>query len=306
MAISEAQKKASEKYKKENTKQYKLMLSLKYDADIIAMLDSVENRQGYLKSLIRADIARANSEKTKEEGTMMKYTIKPEYIDLWCGSEAEADENTIITEEDVARFAHDWEKSEDELKSQLIPVRAKSDDEDEPAKWYIIDDARAARGEIFEKPIEAAGLTDAIKAARKDWDCLAEKEQTARNDFYVCRAKTDEDGCIDYDTMTDYYSLKNAAQNSRPVTFDGDDLTAPVFFNASARNDDDPGIPSGGNPWYAVQRDPEDDWDYDGSFDLEEAKEKARKLREEYPNALIAVIDNSLENPFCTEEIRDF
>ena len=64
MAISEAQKKASDKYKKENTKQYKLMLSLKYDTDIIAVLDSVENRQGYLKSLIRADIARANSEQT--------------------------------------------------------------------------------------------------------------------------------------------------------------------------------------------------------------------------------------------------
>lgn len=307
MAVSEAQKKASEKYKKENTKQYKLMLSLKYDTDIIAMLDSVENRQGYLKSLIRADIVRANSEKTKEEKTM-KYTIKPEYIDLWCGSEAEADENTIVTEEDVARLAHDWETSEDELKSQLIPARANSDDEDEPAKWYIIDDARTARGEIFEKPIEAANLTEAIKAARKDWDYLTAKEQAAQNDFYVCRAKTDEDGCVDYDTMTDYYSLKNAAQNSRPVTFDGDGLTAPVFFDASARNDDDPGIPSGWNPWYAVQRDPEDDWDYDGSFDLEEAKAKARKLREEYryPNALIAVIDNSLENPFCIEEIRDF
>lgn len=305
MAVSEAHKRASMKYDRENMRQIKFNLSLKYDQDIIAALDAQPNKQGYIKSLIRADIARANSEKTKEEGTM-KYTIKPEYIDLWCGSEAEADENTIITEEDVARLAHDWETSEDELKSQLIPVRAKSDGEDEPAKWYIIDDARTARSEIFEKPIEAANLTEAIKAARKGWDRLTEKEQTARNDFYVCRAKTDEDGCVDYDTMTDYYSLKNAAQNAHPVAFDGDDLTAPVFFNASARNDDDPGIPSGGNPWYAVQRDPEDDWDYDGSFDLEEAKAKARKLREEYPNALIAVIDNSLENPFCTEEIRDF
>lgn len=290
------------RYGQKNIRQIKFNFSKIYDQDILAALDAQPNKQGYIKSLIRADIARANSEKMKEEGTM-KYTIKPEYIDLW-GSEA--DENTIITEEDIARFAHDWEKSEDELKSQLIPVRAKSDDEDEPAKWYIIDDARTDRGEIFEKPIEAANLTDAIKAARKDWDYLTAKEQAARNDFYVCRAKTDEDGCVDYNTMTDYYSLKGTAQNSRPVTFDGDGLTAPVFFNASARNDGDPGIPSGGNPWYAVQRDPEDDWDYDGSFDLEEAKAKARKLREEYPNALIAVIDNSLENPFCIEEIRDF
>ena len=80
-------------------------------------------------------------------------------------------------------------------------------------KWYIIDDARTARGEIFEKPIEAADLTDAIKAALKDWDRLTEKEQAERIDFYVCRAKTDEDGFIDYNTMTDYYSLKDAARN---------------------------------------------------------------------------------------------
>lgn len=195
MAVSEAHKRASMKYDRENMRQIKFNLSLKYDQDIIAKLDTVGNKQGYIKALIRADIARANSEKTKEENAMMKYTIKPEYIDLWCGSETEADENTIITEEDVARFAHDWETSVDELKSQLIPVRANSDD--------------------------------------------------------------------------------------------------------------DPGVPSGGNPWYAVQRDPEDDWSC-GSFDIEEAKAKARQLRERYPDALIAVIDNSLENPFCTEEIRDF
>ena len=59
MAITEAQARAAEKYKRENTKQYKLMLSLKYDQDIIAQLDNVENRQGYLKQLIRADIARS-------------------------------------------------------------------------------------------------------------------------------------------------------------------------------------------------------------------------------------------------------
>jgi hypothetical protein len=72
-----------------------------------------------------------------------------------------------------------------------------------------------------------------------------------------------------------------------------------------AQNPDDPGVPSGGNPWYAVQTDPTDDWST-GSFDLDEAKSMARNLRKDHPDALIAVIDNALENPFCIDEIRDF
>lgn len=63
MAVSEAHKRASMKYDKENMRQIKFNLSLKYDQDVIAMLDSVPNKQGYIKDLIRADIAaRANSE----------------------------------------------------------------------------------------------------------------------------------------------------------------------------------------------------------------------------------------------------
>lgn len=63
MAVSEAHKRASMKYDKENMRQIKFNLSLKYDQDVIAMLDSVPNKQGYIKELIRADIAaRANSE----------------------------------------------------------------------------------------------------------------------------------------------------------------------------------------------------------------------------------------------------
>ena len=67
MATSTAQKKASMKYSKGNLRQIKFNLSLKYDQDIIEKLDSIENKQGYIKSLIRADIARAESEKAKPE-----------------------------------------------------------------------------------------------------------------------------------------------------------------------------------------------------------------------------------------------
>lgn len=55
--------------------------------------------------------------------------------------------------------------------------------------------------------------------------------------------------------------------------------------------------------WYAVQRDREDDWGT-GSYDKEEALEMARKQRKEYPDTLIAVIDDC-DNPVCIEEITD-
>lgn len=49
------QVKASMKYNQANTKQVKLSLNKKTDADIIDILDRCDNVQGYIKGLIRAD-----------------------------------------------------------------------------------------------------------------------------------------------------------------------------------------------------------------------------------------------------------
>ena len=51
-----AQKKAQEKYDQRATVQVKMKLNRSTDADILAKLDSVSNKQGYIKSLIRADM----------------------------------------------------------------------------------------------------------------------------------------------------------------------------------------------------------------------------------------------------------
>ena len=53
---SRAQIKANRKYDSLNTKSYIIKLNKKTDADIIEKLSSVENRQGYIKALIRKDI----------------------------------------------------------------------------------------------------------------------------------------------------------------------------------------------------------------------------------------------------------
>ena len=59
---SQAHLKAIAKYQKTNTTQIKLSLNNKTDADIITKLDSVPNKQGYIKGLIRDDITEEESQ----------------------------------------------------------------------------------------------------------------------------------------------------------------------------------------------------------------------------------------------------
>ena len=56
--VYESRKKAAAKWDKENSRSITLKCYYKSDADILGKLDEVGNRQTYIKSLIRADIAR--------------------------------------------------------------------------------------------------------------------------------------------------------------------------------------------------------------------------------------------------------
>lgn len=55
MAI-EAAIKAQAKYDAKNTRQVHLKLNRRTDSDVLEKLDSVPNKQGYIKKLIRADL----------------------------------------------------------------------------------------------------------------------------------------------------------------------------------------------------------------------------------------------------------
>lgn len=59
---SEAQKAADARYKAANTKQIKFVLNKNTDTDLIAYLESIDNVQGYIKSLIRADMPKQKGE----------------------------------------------------------------------------------------------------------------------------------------------------------------------------------------------------------------------------------------------------
>lgn len=54
--VTDAQKKAAAKYEAEKTKQIKLKLNKRTDADILDKLEAEDNVQGYIKRLIRADL----------------------------------------------------------------------------------------------------------------------------------------------------------------------------------------------------------------------------------------------------------
>lgn len=53
MSVSKAQLRAQAKYDKDNTVQVKLKLNKKTDADIIDYLSRQENKQGFIKTIIR-------------------------------------------------------------------------------------------------------------------------------------------------------------------------------------------------------------------------------------------------------------
>ena len=55
---TESQIKASIRYNKENTVQISLKLNRSTDSDLIDSLNRVTNKQGYIKELIRRDIAK--------------------------------------------------------------------------------------------------------------------------------------------------------------------------------------------------------------------------------------------------------
>lgn len=67
MSVTDAQKRANAKFEREKTRSIKIKLTISTDADILAKLDAVGNKQGYIKKLIRDDLKRADLKKEEIE-----------------------------------------------------------------------------------------------------------------------------------------------------------------------------------------------------------------------------------------------
>lgn len=78
--------------------------------------------------------------------------------------------------------------------------------------WYFIEDCTSSKSEVYDEILSAETATEAFIEAAGKWDHLAEADRKRRDDAYIGCADTDEDGCVDYDTMTDiYYFRRNKA-----------------------------------------------------------------------------------------------
>lgn len=76
---SKAQARASNKYDKVHTKSVMLKFNLTSDADILSKLDEVNNKQGYIKELVRSDIRGSGNRMTIESIKTLLLPIAKRY-----------------------------------------------------------------------------------------------------------------------------------------------------------------------------------------------------------------------------------
>lgn len=82
---SEAQKRASAKYDANNTTSVYIKLNINTELDIIEKLESVENKSGYIKQLIRNDIEKS---KNGAQGSWIGPGEKGEFTCSICGGKS--------------------------------------------------------------------------------------------------------------------------------------------------------------------------------------------------------------------------
>ena len=124
---TEAQRKASAKYDKEHTKSMLFKFNTTNDADILAKLDAVGNKQGYIKSLIREDISGHGSVLSTDAIRLMilpvaqKYGItKATLFGSYARGEAtEGSDIDILIECDSIRNMKDYLALEEGLRSAI-------------------------------------------------------------------------------------------------------------------------------------------------------------------------------------------
>ena len=76
-------------------------------------------------------------------------------------------------------------------------------------KFWIVDNAFKAKGEIYEIPLTGMDKNHAMAETRREWDHLTRKEQYARDNFFLAYGWETEEGTLDYDNMLMLHSFKD-------------------------------------------------------------------------------------------------
>lgn len=102
--------------------------------------------------------------------------------------------------------------------------------------WYIIDDCTHSKSAVYDEIIKnCRSQADALHSTVSEWKSLAPSDRKSRDEFYIGYADTDEDGCVDYDTMTDILYIQ---RDGKPVYYimrdlDGYGSATPVCEDAA-------------------------------------------------------------------------
>ena len=76
-------------------------------------------------------------------------------------------------------------------------------------RFWIVDNAFKAKGEIYEIPLTGMDKNKAMAEARREWDQLTLKEKHARDNFFLAYGWETEAGVLDYDNMLILHSFKD-------------------------------------------------------------------------------------------------
>lgn len=75
-------------------------------------------------------------------------------------------------------------------------------------KWVIVDDCTKRRSAVFDEICKAQTKEGAYAEAKAKWNALTEHDKRDSDAYFVGHTDFDEDGCIDYDSMTDILTIK--------------------------------------------------------------------------------------------------
>lgn len=92
----------------------------------------------------------------------------------------------------------------------------------EMKKLYMVEDCTSTRSAVYDTPLSASdSATQAFCAAVTLFSRLTDHDQEDRDNVYVGYADTDDDGCVDYNTMTDIWYIR---RDGKPVCYLLNDL----------------------------------------------------------------------------------
>lgn len=73
--------------------------------------------------------------------------------------------------------------------------------------WYLIDDCTTKKAHMYDEKLPATTQDRAVELACHTWNALSDHDKKLRDAFYIGLADVDEDGCVDFSSMTDIVDI---------------------------------------------------------------------------------------------------